>query len=102
MFVASDFEGNVKNELYIYLEERVLQGLPDFDILSWWKNALKYPTLQLIARDVLAIPNSTVASESAFSTCGRFICPHRSRLHHDTLEALMCSRDWLWTEAKCM
>ncbi|KAL8522252.1 hypothetical protein ACS0TY_012404 [Phlomoides rotata] len=86
-FVASDFEGNVKNELDSYLEE-------------CWKNALKYPTLQLIARDVLAIPISTVASESTFCTGGRFISPHRSRLHHDTLEALMCFQDWLWTEAK--
>ncbi|KAL8474964.1 hypothetical protein ACS0TY_031402 [Phlomoides rotata] len=99
-FVASDFKGNVKNELDSYLEECVLQRLPDFDILSWWKNALKYPNLQLIARDVLAIPISTVASESAFNTGGRFISPHRSRLHHDTLEALMCSQDWLWNEAK--
>ncbi|KAL8541599.1 hypothetical protein ACS0TY_002751 [Phlomoides rotata] len=99
-FVASDFKGNVKNELDSYLEECVLQRLPDFDILSWWKNALKYPNLQLIARDVLAIPISIVAFESAFSTGGRFISPHRSRLHHDTLEALMCSQDWLWNEAK--
>ncbi|KAL8462087.1 hypothetical protein ACS0TY_033242 [Phlomoides rotata] len=99
-FVASDFEGNVKNEFDSYLDECVLQRLPDFDILSWWKNELKYPTLQLIVRDVLAIPISTVASESAFSTGGRFISPHRSRLHHDTLEALMFSQDWLWTEAK--
>ncbi|KAL8497790.1 hypothetical protein ACS0TY_021212 [Phlomoides rotata] len=83
-FVAFDFEGNLKNELDSYLEERVLQRLPDFDILGWWKNALKYPTLQLIVRDVLAIPISTMASESAFSTGGRFISPHRSRLHHDT------------------
>ncbi|KAL8472439.1 hypothetical protein ACS0TY_029594 [Phlomoides rotata] len=101
-FVASDFEGNSKNELDSYLEECVLQRLPDFDILGWWKNALKYPTLQLIVRDVLAIPISTVASKSAFSTDGRFISPHRSRLHHDTLETLMCSQDWLWTEAKGM
>ncbi|KAL8528479.1 hypothetical protein ACS0TY_006053 [Phlomoides rotata] len=64
-FVASLFEGNLKNELDSYLEERL------------WKNALKYPTLQLIARDVLAILISTVASESAFSTCGKFISPHR-------------------------
>ncbi|KAL8469182.1 hypothetical protein ACS0TY_032129 [Phlomoides rotata] len=82
-FVASDFKGNVKNELDSYLEECVLQRLSDFDILN-----------------VLAIPISTVASESAFSIGGRFISPHRSRLHHDTLEALMCSQDWLWNEAK--
>ena len=37
----------------------------DFDILGWWKNnGLKYPTLQMIARDILVIPVTTVASES--------------------------------------
>ncbi|KAK9280991.1 hypothetical protein L1049_003882 [Liquidambar formosana] len=70
---------------------------PDFDILSWWKsNGLKYPTLQAIAKDILAIPVSTVASESTFSTSGRLVSPHRSRLHPKTLEALTCAQNWLW------
>jgi hypothetical protein len=39
----------------------------DFDILLWWKvNASKYPILTEIVRDILVIPISTVASESAF------------------------------------
>ncbi|KAK9992708.1 hypothetical protein SO802_027693 [Lithocarpus litseifolius] len=63
-------------------------------------NGSKYPTLQRIARDILAIPMTTVASESAFSTSGRLLSPHRSRLHHDTLEALMCGQNWLWSELK--
>ncbi|KAJ4722279.1 Peroxidase [Melia azedarach] len=48
-----------------------------------------------IARDILAIPVSTVASESAFSTAGRVVSPHRNRLHPNTVEALMCSQSWL-------
>ncbi|KAL0342672.1 UNVERIFIED_CONTAM: putative AC transposase [Sesamum calycinum] len=52
-----------------------------------------------LARDILAIPVSTVASESAFSSSGKLINPHRNRLHHTTVEALMCSRRWLWNEA---
>lgn len=80
------------------MEEEVLPRSPDFDILLWWKlNGIKYPTLQAIARDVLAIPVSTVASESAFSTSGHIVSPHRSRLHWTTLEALMCARSWLWS-----
>ena len=76
--------------------------LPDsdeeFDILVWWKaNGLKYPILQMIARDFLAILISTVASECSFSTCGRFLTPHRSILQPDTLEALICVQDRLWT-----
>ncbi|KAL9160690.1 hypothetical protein ABFS82_08G217200 [Erythranthe guttata] len=83
-------------ELDIYLEERVLPRTENFDILSWWKtNGVKYPYLQKMAKDILAIPVTTVASESAFSTSGRLVTPHRSRLHPTTLEALMCARSWL-------
>jgi hypothetical protein len=40
----------------------------------WWNvNSAKYPVLSLIARVVLAIPLTTIASESAFSTRGRVI-----------------------------
>nr|DAD21311.1 TPA_asm: hypothetical protein HUJ06_022774 [Nelumbo nucifera] len=39
-----------------------------------------------------------MASKSTFSTSGRFVSPQRSRLHPDTLEALMCAQDWLWAE----
>ncbi|KAH9678932.1 BED-type domain-containing protein [Citrus sinensis] len=50
---------------------------------------------QLSSRDILAIPVSTVASESAFSTCGRVVSPHRNGLHSQTVEALMCTQNWL-------
>ncbi|XP_073222565.1 zinc finger BED domain-containing protein DAYSLEEPER-like [Cicer arietinum] len=88
----------VKTELDIYLEEEVLPRNPDFDILLWWKlNGVKYPTLQTIAKDILAILVSTVASESAFSTGGHILSPHQSRFHWTTLEALMCARSELLT-----
>jgi hypothetical protein len=54
-----------------------------------------YPTPRKIARDIFAIPVSTTASESAFSTSERVLSEHRSRLTSDMLEALMCSQDWL-------
>ncbi|KAL7147969.1 hypothetical protein ABFS83_06G146700 [Erythranthe nasuta] len=93
--------GNGKVELDHYLEDDVLPRSNDFDILSWWKNnRAKYPTLRLIARDVLSIPVSTVASESAFSTSGRLLSPHRSKLHSKTVEALMCCQNWLWAQIK--
>uniref|UniRef100_A0A2N9J0F8 HAT C-terminal dimerisation domain-containing protein n=1 Tax=Fagus sylvatica TaxID=28930 RepID=A0A2N9J0F8_FAGSY len=43
---------------------------------------------------------SSLALESAFSTSGRLLSPHRSRLHPRTLEALMCAQSWLWSELK--
>nr|XP_033511861.1 zinc finger BED domain-containing protein RICESLEEPER 2-like isoform X2 [Nicotiana tomentosiformis] len=99
-FVASSSSNmDTRSELDSYLEENVLPHTPSFDILSWWKtNRIKFPTLQKMARDLLAILASTVTSESAFSISGRLISPHRSRLHPTTLEALMCARTWLWNE----
>ncbi|KAF1866272.1 hypothetical protein Lal_00024276 [Lupinus albus] len=73
----------------------------DFDILAWWKvNEIKYPTLQRNARDLLAIPISTVTSEYSFSTECRILTPHRSRLRPNTVEALMCLQDWLRGDMK--
>ena len=85
----------VKSELDHYLEDTLLLMSPGehFDILSWWKlEGVKYPTLQALARDMLAIPVTTVASESAFSTSGRVISLQRSRLKPSTIEALMCAQ----------
>lgn len=67
MMENSDVEVQ-KSELEKYLEEPLLpKGTPTeelrFDILSWWNNhASEYPTLAKIARDVLAVPVTSVAS----------------------------------------
>lgn len=77
--------------------------LPDddcFDILNFWKSDLKYPTLQKIGRDILAIPVSTVASKSAFSKGGRIVSPHRSRLHAKNVGAMMCLQNLLTEDIK--
>jgi len=70
-----------------------------FDILVWWKtHAEKYPVLSTMARDFLAIPLSTVSSESAFSLGGRILGEARSSLTPEMLEALVCGKDWLFME----
>lgn len=86
-----------RNELDVYLEESIfLCGDDQFDALNWWKaNSLKFPNLSKMARDILSIPVSTVASESTFSAAGRVIDEHRSSLLPDTVEALICAADWL-------
>ncbi|KAL6191654.1 hypothetical protein ACLB2K_038044 [Fragaria x ananassa] len=71
-----------------------------WSILDWWRcNGSKYPNLQAVARDVLAIQVSTVASESSFSTGKRVIDPHRSSLTPRTVEALICLQNWLKSDA---
>ena len=83
-------------ELGHYLEDDQMPRTLEFDILALWKsNGPKYPTLQHIARDILTILVSTVALELAFSTSGRLLSPHRSKLHAKTVEALICAQNWL-------
>ena len=49
-----------------------------------------------MARDFLAIPLSTVSSESTFSCGGRILGDHRSSLTPEMLETLVCTKDWLF------
>lgn len=80
----------------VYLEEARVSGGQKFDILLWWKgNCVRFPVLSQMARDILAIPVSTVASESVFSTGGRVLDAFRSSLSPIIAEALLCAQDWL-------
>ena len=88
--------GSSKTELEIYLSESTIEEEPSFNILRWWKlNSERFPVLSILARDVLAVPISTVASESAFSTGGRVLDCFRSSLTPKVVEALICGQDWI-------
>ena len=65
----------------------------DFDILIWWKSQQqKYPVLSIIARDVLTVLVSTIASEAAFSASGRVVSKKRCNLAPDVIEAEICMK----------
>ncbi|KAA0046720.1 GDSL esterase/lipase 7 [Cucumis melo var. makuwa] len=65
---------NAKLELKGYSDESLLQRTKNFNILQWWKlNGVKYNVLYEIAKDVLVVPITTVAFESAFSIGGRHV-----------------------------
>ncbi|KAG6625089.1 hypothetical protein CIPAW_16G071900 [Carya illinoinensis] len=85
-----------KSEVDRYLDEKCETDSASFDILVWWKvNSFRYRVLSKIARDVLAIPVSTVASESCFSTVGHVLDPFRSSLSPMMVEDLICTQNWL-------
>jgi hypothetical protein len=85
-----------KTEIKQYFLEDVETLSEKFNILMWWKVHLtKFSVLAEIARDILAIPITTVAFESAFSIGGRVIDPFRSSLAAKTVEALVCTQNWL-------
>ena len=89
------------SELDAYWLKPPLARTDKFDILAWWKaNSIEYPILASMARDALAVPASTIASESAFSTGRRVIFDFRSRLTPDTAEALILLQDWFRTSSE--
>ena len=86
---------SIHTELDLYLEEASLPRTQELDIINWWEvSGSRFPTLQKLARDILPIPITSVASECAFSTSGRVLSAHRSRLTPNVAEALMCMQAW--------
>ncbi|KZV23943.1 hypothetical protein F511_23087 [Dorcoceras hygrometricum] len=86
------------NEIQLYLSQ-YFETPENFDVLEWWKvNSQLYPILATIARDILPVQASSVASESAFSMCGRIIGDQRTNLNTDTLGMLTCLQDWFAAE----
>jgi hypothetical protein len=85
-----------KSEIEKYFSEENEEDKQGFDILKYWKdNENRFPVLSHMARDLLAIPISTVASESAFSLGGRILDDFRSSLTSTMVEKLICASDWI-------
>uniref|UniRef100_A0A2N9GLN0 BED-type domain-containing protein n=1 Tax=Fagus sylvatica TaxID=28930 RepID=A0A2N9GLN0_FAGSY len=98
-YYESSVSGNTKkSQLDLYLEEPRLnrKQYAKLDVLSWWKqNDNRFSELSLMARDLLSIPITTVASESTFSIGSKILNQYRSCLLPENVEALICTRTWL-------
>lgn len=88
---------NEKSQLDVYLSEKKLelQHYKDLDILNGWKtNYHRYLDLILMVRDMLTIPITMVALESAFSIGAHVLNKYRSTLLSSNVEALIFIRNW--------
>lgn len=93
-----------KTELDVYLEEKLHRNTlssdeDEFDILQWWKaSSSRFKVLSKMARDILAIPVSSISSDSACGNGDRVLNSFRSSLLPSTAEALVCAQDWIRNE----
>ncbi|XP_020264106.1 zinc finger BED domain-containing protein RICESLEEPER 2-like [Asparagus officinalis] len=86
------------SELEEYLDEKILSWKKNekLNVLEYWKvESEKRPQLSMMARDILSIPITSVASESAFSIAGRVLDKYRNRLLPENAEAQICLGSWL-------
>ncbi|XP_031268697.1 zinc finger BED domain-containing protein RICESLEEPER 2-like [Pistacia vera] len=94
-YSKSDFSATKKLELDTYLGEARFDRIKfyNLDILDHWKkNSDRYPILSMMARDVMSIPITTVASESSFSIGSKVLNKYRSSLLPENAESLICTR----------
>ncbi|XLR49966.1 hypothetical protein S83_000638 [Arachis hypogaea] len=95
---TSQGEG-VKSDLEKYLEEPLFPRNVEFNILNWWKvHTPRYPVLSMLARNILGIPMSKVVPELAYNNSGRVLDRDWSSLNPATVQALVCSQDWIQSE----
>ncbi|KAL3651420.1 hypothetical protein CASFOL_004422 [Castilleja foliolosa] len=87
-----------KSQLDHYLEDPKLQfsNYEDLDVLEYWKkHAHIYPNVAIMARAVLAIPITTVASESTFSVGANVLGKYRDCTLPEIVRTIVCTRNWL-------
>ena len=78
----------IEVELRHFLDNQGIKR--DRNPLLWWKeNAPKLPRLEVIAKEVLAIPATSVPCERIFSKAGELISMRRAQLKKSNVDMIM-------------
>lgn len=89
-------DASVASEVSRYFAEAIEPR--DTDPLAFWKSRQRtYPGLAAMARCFFAIPATSTPSERVFSKAKAIIGPQRSRLAPQSIEMLLCLKDWYAT-----
>ena len=66
------------------------------DPLSWWrKNAKRFPCLAGAARNYLAVPGTSAASERVFSSGRHLVSEFRQKLGEEMIRTCMLVKCWM-------
>jgi hAT family C-terminal dimerisation region len=101
-----DLEEDDDSQMQINMSELVSYCLgnmesDNIDILGYWKrNENAYPTLAKMARDIFAVPVSTVPSESYFNSANMILTDKHGRLGVKTFERPIYLNDWFDAEQR--
>ncbi|KAM3337941.1 hypothetical protein P3S68_032266 [Capsicum galapagoense] len=97
--IDSPMVSNVTSVLSPFLFSVLITA--SFRCSNWWRsNETQYPMLSRLFRDILNIPMSTVASESAFSQGRQQLGDNRHSLGSNAMNVLVCLRDWIRAEIR--
>ena len=81
------------NELEIYVIAETSEA--EVDVLDWRKaHEREFPHLAKMAKDYLAIPETSTRSERAFSVRKTLLTYYRGKLSPSSIEACMCLKIW--------
>nr|GEV69581.1 zinc finger BED domain-containing protein RICESLEEPER 2-like [Tanacetum cinerariifolium] len=91
--LSSEYERYVHSDFVARLQ---ITEFETFDVLGFWNaKETMFLVLSRMAMDILSVQDTSVASESAFSTSGRVLSIRRTRLTPASLEMCMCLKDHL-------
>ncbi|KAL2897664.1 Zinc finger BED domain-containing protein RICESLEEPER 2 [Bienertia sinuspersici] len=89
-FSSNSSCGEINSKLDNYLNASLVANEDGFDVLKYWQSQKSiYPVLSRMAKDILAIPITSVASESSFSMGGRVLTKFRTSLLPKNVEAFL-------------